>query len=121
MKARIEKKLSKRLAQIAPRIFRGAWIDDGEPSDLAYKQGSRVSHVLSVGGGTDWQGDGEDAFTAWAWWLMNWEWYGDFESYPADHQFAHYPNIEGFKRTTANLLRLAAMAEDKERKAKVKP
>lgn len=27
MKARIEKKLSKRLVEIAPTIFRGAWLD----------------------------------------------------------------------------------------------
>ncbi|MDY7565346.1 hypothetical protein QN400_24375 [Pseudomonas sp. RTC3] len=45
MKARIEKKLSKRLVEIAPSIFAGVWIDKDEPSELAYKQRTRVSHV----------------------------------------------------------------------------
>ncbi|CAI8718083.1 hypothetical protein EMIT051CA3_110093 [Pseudomonas chlororaphis] len=72
MKARIEKKLSKRLVQLYPSNFGSAWVDDGEPSVLAYEQNTRVSHVLSVGGGTDWQGDGEDAFTVWVEWCQTW-------------------------------------------------
>ena len=113
MKARIEKKLSKRLVEIAPSLFRGAWIDKDEPSVFAYEQGSRVSHVWSVGGGTDYFGDGQDAYTAWQDWRLNWHWYGDFEPYPAGHQFQHYPNTEGFKPTTRNLIRLAQECEAK--------
>lgn len=52
MKARIEKKLSKRLIQLYPSVYRCAWVDD-DFSELAYEQQSRVSHCLSVGGGTD--------------------------------------------------------------------
>jgi hypothetical protein len=52
MKARIEKKLSKRLVQLHPAMYRKAWRDD-EQSELAYEQGSSVRHCLSVGGGTD--------------------------------------------------------------------
>lgn len=110
MKARIEKKLSKRLVQIAPLVFKGAWLDE-EPSELAYKQGSRVNNIYSVGGGVDYWGDGEDAFTAWEYWLMNWAWHGDFEPYPEGHRFEFYPNTEGFRPTTVNLLRLAVIAE----------
>lgn len=121
MKARIEKKLSKRLVQIAPTMFRFAWIDKDEPSVLAYEQGSRVSHILSVGGGVDYWGECEDAHTVWELWRMNWMWHGPFESYPEGHKHEFYPNTEGFKRTTINLLKLAAAAEDRERKAKVKP
>jgi hypothetical protein len=111
MKARIEKKLSKRLALTAPSLFRGVWVDKDEPSDLAYEQRSRVSHVWSVGGGTDYWGEGQDAYTLWADWKTNWPWHGDFEEYPHEHPLAHYPNTQQFKSTTRNLLRLAAECE----------
>lgn len=114
MKARIEKKLCKRLVQIAPTLFRHAWIDDGEPSELAYAQGTRVSNLYCLGGGVDYWGDGEDAYTTWESWRMNWEWHGDFEPYPEGHQCAHYPNTTGFKPTTRNLLLLAKQAEARE-------
>lgn len=117
MKARIEKKLSKHLVQIAPSIFKGAWVDKDEPSELAYEQGSRVSHVLSVGGGVDYWGEGEDAYTAWELWQMNWSWHGDFKTYPEGHRFAHYPNTEGFRPTTRNLLRHAQECEARKAKA----
>lgn len=123
MKARIEKKLSKRLRQLMPTVLGKTWIDSSEPSELAYKQGTCVSHVVSVGGGTDFMGDGEDAFTAWEWWLLNWEWHGDFIPYPEGHRHECYPNTERFKCHTLNLLKLAVVAErsahaEKERIAK---
>ena len=111
MKARIEKKLSKRLIEIAPSIFCGVWIDKDEPSDLAYEQRSRVSHVWSVGGGTDYWGEGQDAYTVWQDWKMNWFLHGDFESFPHGHQFEGYPDTGSFKPTTSNLLRLAQECE----------
>lgn len=111
MKARIEKKLSKRLVQLHPAVYRRAWIDKGEPSELAYSQRSRVSHALSVGGGTDYWGDSQDAYTVWADWQMNWCWHGPFEEYPHGHNLARYPNTEGFRPTTRNLLKLAADCE----------
>ena len=111
MKARIEKKLSNRLVQLHPALYRRAWIDKGEPSELAYEQRTRVSNVRSVGGGTDYWGDGQDAYTVWADWKMNWCWHGPFEEYPHDHKSAHYPNTEGFRPTTRNLLKLAADCE----------
>lgn len=79
MKARIDKKLSKRLVEITG-LFKDAWIDE-EPSELADSQGTSVSHIWSVGGGVDYWGEG--------------------------HRFEGYPNIDGFKATTQNLLRLA--------------
>ena len=111
MKARIEKKLSKKLVQLAPSVFKGAWVDSSEPSDLAYKQRTSVSHVWSVGGGTDDFGDGMDAYTAWALWMSNWMWHGDFQSHPAGHQHHGYPDVSGFRVTTRNLLKLAVRAE----------
>ena len=111
MKARIEKKLSKRLVLLYPYSYGRAWIDKDEPSALAYEQRTRVSHVPSVGGGTDWQGDGEDEYTVWESWCQMWPWHGPFESYPEGHEHQHFPNTEGFKPTTRNLLKLAADCE----------
>lgn len=47
MKARIEKKLSKKIVTILPLVYKSAWFNT-EILDSAFKQGSRVSHVLSV-------------------------------------------------------------------------
>lgn len=111
MKARIEKKLSQKLVSLAPSVFHGVWVDKSEPSELAYKQRTSVSHVWSVGGGTDYFGDGVDAYTAWEWWKTNWEWHGDFPTYPLGHQLHCYPDVSGFRATTRNLLKLAVRAE----------
>lgn len=117
MKARVEKKLSKRLVGLYPGLYGKAWRDD-EPSELAYEQRSSVRHVLSVGGGLDYWGEGQDAYTCWADWAMNWPWHGPFEAYPEGHQHQFFPNTEGFKPTTRNLLALAAECERLSRKAK---
>lgn len=110
MNPRIEKKLSKRLVQIYPSLYRSAWIDD-DHSELAYEQNSNVRHCPSVGGGTDYWGDGCEAYTVWVCWKDHWSWHGPFEEYPHDHKHARYPNTEGFKPTTRNLLKLAAECE----------
>lgn len=115
MKARIEKKLSKRLVQLFPSSYGSAWIDD-DHSELAYEQNSSVRHCPSVGGEFDsYTGDSNESYTVWASWLMHWPWHGPFGDYPAGHQFEHYPNTDGFKPTTRNLLKLAVECELAER------
>jgi hypothetical protein len=114
MKARIEKKLSNRLVQLHPSLYRRAWIDKDEPSELAYEQRTRVSHIWSVGGGTDYWGESQAAYTLWADWKMNWPWHGPFDEYQAGHKFEFFPNTEGFKPTTKNLLKLAADCQRQE-------
>lgn len=110
MKARIEKKLSKRLVQLYPSLYGSAWIDD-DHSELAYEQNSRVRHCPSVGGGTDYWGEGCDAYTVWVCWKDHWPWHGPFKPFPHDHEHAMYPDTEGFRPTTRNLLKLAAECE----------
>jgi len=114
MKARIEKKLSKRLVQLHPALYGKAWRDD-EKSELAYDQNSSVRHCLSVGGGTDYWGEGMDAYTVWADWKMNWCWHGPFEAHPDGHQSEGYPDTGRFRPTTRNLLKLAVDCELAER------
>lgn len=114
MKARIEKKLSKKLVKLAPKLFSGAWVCcGGEPSELAYKQGSCVSNIWYVGGGLDYWGEGQDAYTAWQWWIDNFEWHGPFDSYPDGHEFEGFPDLTGFKQTTRSLLKLAKIVDSK--------
>ena len=107
MKARIEKKLSKKLVQLAPRIFNDAWVDK-DVSVKAIIQGSSVSHVYSVGGGVDYWGEGEDVYTALELMQMNWMWFGDFEAHPEGHKLEGYPDTGNFKPTSRNLLKIAS-------------
>lgn len=114
MNPRIEKKLSKRLVQLFPSLYGRAWIDD-DHSELAYDENSNVRHCLSVGGEYDsYSGDSNESYTVWASWLQMWPWHGPFEVYPSDHKFEGYPNTEGFKPTTRNLLKMAAQCEVEE-------
>jgi len=110
MNPRIEKKISKRLAELCPTLFRDAWILDC-PSELADDRNSSISHCYHVGGGTDYWGDGCDAYSVWFHWLMVWEWHGDFPHYPQGHELEHFPNTEGFNPTTINLIALAKKCE----------
>lgn len=96
MNSRIEKKLSKRLLEIAPKLFNHVWIDN-------------QTHTPCVGGECDYWGEPQDEHTLWQWFKMNWFWLGDFPKYPKGHEFEHYPDTGGFKPTTKNLLRLAAI------------
>jgi hypothetical protein len=95
MKPRIEKKLSKRLVQIAPEMFKDAWKD-------------KESHIYCMGGGLDYWGEALETYTAWEWLINNYEWLGDFTTYPEGHELEGYPVISKFKATTRNLLKLAA-------------
>lgn len=106
MKARIIKKLSKKLVKSAPRLFCGAWVD-GEIMKEAWEQGSRVSHVWSMGGGVDEWGEGADSETALTYIKNCWFWIGDFPCYEDGHEFQGYPNTGNFKATSINLLKLA--------------
>lgn len=114
MKARIEKKLSKRLATIAPSLFRDAWIDRDKMPE-AWDQGVRVSHCYCIGGGVDYWGEGQDSYSLWEAWTGHsywaWPWHGDFPSYPEDHELHGYPDTGQFRPTTRNLLKLAAQCQ----------
>lgn len=111
MNARIEKKLSKRLAKCCPNLFKGAWVLKFEVSELAEELNSKITHCYHVGGGVDYWGEGLDAFSVWQHWLNQWPWMGDFPYYPQGHELEHYPNTRGFNPTTKNLFELAYETE----------
>lgn len=118
MKARIEKKLSKRIVLLYPSLYGRSWIDE-DHSELAYEQRTRVSHVPSVGGEyCSYSGDCNDTYSAWDDWCRMWPWHGLFKDYPEGHEHEYFPNTEGFNPTTRNLLKLAAECELAERARK---
>lgn len=113
MNARQIKKLSKRLVQIAPVLFKDAWQDFDEPMEQSYKEGHNMSGCYYVGGGLDYWGEGMDAYTVWEYWESNFYWIGPFDAYPEGHEHAGFPDIGGFKATTQNLLKLAAQCNSR--------
>lgn len=129
MKPRIEKKLSKRLVEIAPNLFKDAWIDrdfelwqkfwphhyggklTSKQKRANMQQKVRVNNVYSVGGGVDYWGEGMDCYSCWQWLKDNWPYVGDFPNYPQGHEFAFYPDTGKFKPTARNLLQLVRDCE----------
>ena len=120
MNARIEKKLSKRLVELCPTLFKGAWVSDFEPSILADSEGSRISHCMHIGGGADYWGEETDCLSVWQYLLNVWPWIGEFPTYQSGHEFEHYPNTSGFRATTKNLIGLARAYELKLQKVSEK-
>lgn len=110
MKARIEKKLSKRLLALAPTAFKDSWVDT-EVFELAWEQGTSVSHIPMTGGEPDYYGEATDAYTLWEFWSSQWCWLLALPSLPEDSEYPGYPDLTGYKQTTRNLLRWAAEYE----------
>jgi len=98
MNPRIEKKLSKRLIQILPEMYRDAWKCD-------------ETHVMCVGGGTDYWGEGQDAYTV----LEDFTginqggycWFGLWGFYPDGHRFERYPVPDKKKQTGKRIIEIA--------------
>lgn len=127
MNPRIEKKVSKRLTEIAPKLFKGFWIDDEIERSAAHwrhnlgreltarerKENTliekcRVNNICSVGGEyCSYMGDCNDYFTCFEWLKNNYCWIGNFPSFSHDSEFRGYPDTGNFKPTTRNLLKLA--------------
>ena len=103
MKARIEKKLSKKLVQILPEIFKHAWVDSNV-SEKAWSQGSRVSNMYFVGGGVDYWGEGEDEYTVIEDFISHYNWHSPIHKpSPEGHEFEGMPMFES-KRLTGKYL-----------------
>ncbi len=99
MKPRIEKKLSKRLCEVAPRLFKDAWR-------------CKDTGVMCVGGGVDYWGEGQDEFTVYEDWRAIFMWHSSlFPVYPEGHKFEDFPNTEGFKVSAKSLIALAVECE----------
>lgn len=71
---RLEKKLSKRLCEIAPNLFKDAWVDN-DVMESACGAGVSTSNAMMIGGGIDYWGEANDAYTCWKWWTDSWVFY----------------------------------------------
>ena len=108
MKPRVEKKLSKKLALAAPKIFSDAWVDT-EVMDSSFDFGVSVSHVMSMCGGVDYFGEGNESCTCLEFMLDSYQWFFGFKDYPKGHEFEGYPDTGNFKPTSRNLLKEARL------------
>lgn len=91
---RQDKKLSKKLKEAAPKLFKGAWKCE-------------ESNVWCIGGGVDYWGEGLDAYSCFEWIYKNYEYFGDFPVYPEGHKFEGFSDTTGFNPKFRNLLKLA--------------
>ena len=107
-KPRIIKKLSKRLAEILPKRYCDHWVDD-DVMEGAYDNNTRVKGCLMIGGGVDYWGEGQDAFTICTDFSDRYEWMGMFGFYPDGHQFEYWPVIDPKKRTGKRLIDIAKL------------
>ena len=93
---RQNKKLSKKLKEVSPELFRDAWMCE-------------ETNTWCMGGGVDYWGEGQDEYTCLEFLKLNYEWLGDFDTYPEGHKWECLPDISDFKPTFRSLLRLVKM------------
>ena len=104
MKARIEKKLCKKLAEILPSNFYSHAWTDGEVTERAWAQGSRVSGLLYIGGGVDYWGEGEDEYSVLEDFKTHHNWHKPiYNPYPTGHKWEGMPKHSN-KRLTGKYL-----------------
>ena len=100
MKARVIKKLSKRLAALVPDLLKESWTDKEIMSE-SWEQGSRVSNCLFIGGHCDEWGEGTDSFSLWDYFTQHYCWMADCPSYPDGHRFEGLPDTSSLPKLTA--------------------
>ena len=107
MKARIIKKLSKKLKSILPKEYCGAWVDN-EIMEQSYDQGSRVSNCCNIGGGLDEWGEGTDHYTVLYDFKHNFlQWQGLWGFYDETSRWEGMPKPAPYKLTGQKLIELA--------------
>lgn len=107
MKARIEKKLSKKIAQILPKIYERAWLNS-DVTEKAWEQGSRVSGLMFVGGGVDYWGEGEDSYTVLEDFASHYDWHSPiYIPFPIGHEFEGMPMFDSNRLTGKYLIECA--------------
>lgn len=97
---RIEKKLSQRLVEILPEWYRDAWKCE-------------ETQVMCTGGGTDYWGEGMDAYTVYENFIGadggGYEWSGIWGFYPEGHELEHYPLHDKKRLTGKRIIEIAKM------------
>ncbi len=107
MKARIEKKLSKKISEILPLMYKDSWIDE-DITELSFKQGVRVSHIVSVGGGVDYWGEGQDYESVFDDFKSSYQWCRPiYNPFPDGHKWEGMPKPDKNKLTGKYLINCA--------------
>ncbi|MFU1599180.1 hypothetical protein ACM257_17515 [Alteromonas macleodii] len=104
MNPRIEKKVSKRLFEVAPSQFHDVWQDNECPTDYADLKGSSITGCLMIGGGLSYWGEGEDAHSLHTWFMQSWMFCNRFT---LDWDGENWPDTGKFKPTAKNIIALA--------------
>ena len=103
MKARIHKKLCKKITEMLPRYYHEAWMDS-EVMEESRSQGSRVSNQYRVGGELDYWGEGTDDRSVFYDFINHVDLfcYG-YPEYPQGHRFEGMPDISSRSKMTGKL------------------
>ena len=93
MKARIIKKLSKKINAILPKYYSDSWLDKYSPvMTEAYEQGSRVKNCLRIGGDCDEWGEATDDHNVYENFIMHVEPFAyPYPVYPDGHRWEGLP------------------------------
>lgn len=95
MKARQLKKLSKKIVSILPVAYENAWVDR-EVMESAWKEGTRVSGELRIGGELDCWGEGTDDFSVYEDFIHQFDLFNyPYPEYPGGHKWEGLPNPPG--------------------------
>ena len=104
MNPRIEKKVSKRLFEVAPSQFYDVWQNNECPTDYADSKGSSITGCLMIGGGLSYWGEGEDAYSLYDSFMQSWMFCNRFTlGWDCDN----WPDTGKFKPTAKNIISLA--------------
>lgn len=116
MKARIIKKLSKKLRLMLPKEYKDSWVER-EVIEESWEQGSMVSNCQMVGGGLDYWGEGEDHYTVlydFKYHLLEWQGLWGFYDDENDDYYG-MPKGAPYRLTGQKLIMLARLVQLKTR------
>ena len=106
MKARIIKKLSKKIKSILPKEYERVWVND-EVMEESWSQGSKVSHCHMIGGECDEWGEGTDYYSVLHDFKYNFlEWQGLWGFYDETSRWEDMPKPAPYRLTGKKLIEL---------------
>ena len=109
MKARIIKKLSKKLAALLLKEYDRAWVN-ADVMEQSWEQGSRVSGCFNIGGECDYWGEGTDHYTVLYDFKHNFlQWQGLWGVYGEGERFEDMPKPAPYRLTGQKLIMLARL------------
>ena len=113
MKARIIKKLSKKLKVMLPKEYFKSWVNT-DVMEQSWEQGSKISHCFNIGGELDEWGEGTDHYTVIHDFKYNFlEWQGLWGFYDEASRWEDMPKGAPYRLTGQKLISLARVITNK--------